>query len=299
MRWPRPTSNVTSHSECIGHMTPLLSKPNQGMLQLILHLAGTRTAIKDCFYHVPLQVLRPVYRDDTGMAYVYLLNPCGGVVGGDHFDLSITLQAGAHAYVTTPSATKLYAAPQRPARQTIAFTLETNSVLAYMPEQTIPFADAAFKQHLHLRMAPGACAFVSDILAPGRVARGEYFQYRLYDSHLRVDSLAGEAILEEHVRLRPQHQRPHGLALYEGYAYMTSFYALGLDHDLATRLTELLQDQLGNNQHLLGSATALSQGGVAVRLLSHTHRHASQALYKVWDTVRQQVHGYPAAAFHM
>lgn len=277
-------------------MTALLSTSKQGRLQLILHRAGRRTTIKDCFYHVPLQVLRPAYRDDTGMAYIYLLNPCGGVVGGDRFDLSITLQAGAHAYVTTPSATKLYAAPQQPARQTLSFTLERNSVLAYMPAQTIPFADAAFEQRIHLQMAPGACAFVGDILAPGRVARGEYFQYRLYDSHLRVDTLAGEAILEEHVRLRPQQQRLHGIAMYEGYAYMTSFYALGLEHGLATRLTDHLQGQLGNDQHLLGRATELPQGGVAVRLLSHHHRHASQALHRVWDTVRQQVHGHPAAA---
>lgn len=280
-------------------MTSLLSKSKQGMLQLTLHQVGRRTAIKDCFYHVPLQVLRPVYRDDTGMAYIYLLNPCGGVVGGDHFDLSITLQAGAHAYVTTPSATKLYAAPQQAARQTIAFTLQTNSVLAYMPAQTIPFADAAFEQQIHLHMAPGACAFLSDILAPGRVARGEYFQYRSYDSHLRVDTAAGEALLEDHVRLRPRRQRLHGLAMYEGYAYMTSFYALGLEPVLATRLTDHLQGQLGNDQHVLGRATELPQGGVAVRLLSHHHRHASQALYRVWDTVRQQVYGYPAAACQM
>ena len=280
-------------------MPSLLSKPNRGLLQLILQQVGKRTTIKDCLYHVPLQVLRPAYRDDSGMAYIYLLNPCGGVVGGDRFDLSITLQAGAQAYLTTPSATKLYAAPQQPARQTIAFTLETHSVLAYMPEQTIPFANAAFKQQIHLRMAPGACAFLGDILAPGRVARGEYFQYRAYDSHLRVDNIAGEALLEEHVRLRPQDQRLDGLGLYEGYAYLTSFYAFGLEQCLASRLTEHLQEQLGNDQHLLGSATELPQGGLAVRLLSHHHRHARQALYQVWDTVRQQVHGYPAAACHV
>lgn len=299
MRWLRLTSNVTSHSEFIHSMTSFLRKPNQGVLQLVLHQVGHRTTIKDCYYHVPLQVLRPAYRDDTGMAYIYLLNPCGGVLGGDHFDLSITLRDGAQAYVTTPSATKLYPSPQHPARQTISITLEPNTVFAYMPEQTIPFAGAAFQQRIHLHMAPGACAFLSDILAPGRVANGEYFQYHTYDSHLRVDTIAGEPVLEERIWLQPRHQRLDCLSMLEGYAYITSFYALGLEQSQATHLTDHLQDQLSNDQHLLGGASELSQGGLAVRLLSHDHRHASEALYTVWDTVRRHVHGYPAAAYLM
>lgn len=280
-------------------MTTLPNKPYQGVLQLVLHQVGKQTAIKDCYYRVPLQVLRPAYRDDTGMAYIYLLNPCGGVVGGDNFDLSITLQAGAHAYVTTPSATKLYPAPAKPARQSITFTLAPHSVLAYMPEQTIPFAGAAFKQRIRLHMAPGSCAFLSDILAPGRVAGGEYFKYRIYDSHLSVGTLDGEPILEEHVRLCPRHQRLAHLAMYEGYAYLASFYAFGLEPSLAAHLTDRLQAELGSAQHLLSGATELPQGGLAVRLLCCNHRHASEALHMVWDTVRRQVHGYPAAAYPM
>jgi urease accessory protein len=291
--------NATSPSEVIHAMTMPFNKPNQGMLQLVLQQAGKQTTIKDCYYHVPLQVLRPAYRDDTGMAYIYLLNPCGGVVGGDDFDLSITLQAGAQAYVTTPSATRLYPAPKQPARQTITFTLEPNAVLAYMPEQTIPFADAAFQQQIYLHMAPGASAFLSDILAPGRVARGEFFNYRMYDSHLRADTVDGGTILEEHIRLCPHHQRLNQSAMFEGYAYMSSFYALGLEPSQATHLKDHLQARLGDIHHLLGGATELPQGGLAVRLLSHNHRHAREALYMVWDCVRRYVHGYQAAAYPM
>ena len=280
-------------------MTTLPNKPNQGMLQLVLGQSGRRTTIKDCYYHVPLQVLRPAYRDDTGMAYIYLLNPCGGVVGGDRFDLSITLQSGAHAYVTTPSATKLYPSSDEAARQTISFTLAPDAVLVYMPEQTIPFADADFEQRIHLQMAPGATAFLGDILAPGRIARGETFDYCNYDSQLRIDSMAGEPLLEEHIRLRPRQQRLTHLALFEGYAYLTSFYAVGLDQIQAAQLTGRVQAQLDGEQHLLGGATELPHGGVAVRLLSHDHRSASAALHTVWDTVRRYIYGCPAAACQM
>ncbi len=280
-------------------MTNLLRKPNHGILRLVLHRDGKRTSIKDCFYHVPLQVLRPAYLDDSGMAYIYLLNPCGGVVAGDTYDVSITLQAEAEAYITTPSATKLYAATHLPARQNINFDLEENAVLAYMPEQTIPYADAAFHQRIEVHLASGARAFLGDILAPGRIARGESFQYRLYDTRLRIKNDQGDVLLEDHVRLQPGHQRLGELGMFEAYAYVASFYALGVDQTLSQHLTTDLQAVLGDEPHLLGSATELAHGGSAVRILSQTHRHASQALHMVWDIVRQQVQGCPAVASPM
>ena len=277
-------------------MSEALRKPNQGILQLVLHRVGTRTAIKDCFYHVPLQVLRPVYLDDTGMAYIYLLNPCGGVVGGDTFNMSVTLEPDAHAYVTTPSATKLYGTIGLPAQQHMVFTLQAGSVLVYMPQQTIPFANAAFHQQIIVRLAPGSCAFLGDILAPGRVARGECFAYREFDSRLRVENANGDVILVDRTRLQPTGQPLDGLGLFEGYPYLGTFYALGADPSLLAPLSDQLHAMLACRQQLLCSATELACGGVAVRVLGEDHRGVSQALYDVWDRVRQHLFGYPAVA---
>ena len=145
------------------------------MLQLVLRRVGARTIVQDCYYHVPLQVLRHVYLDETGTAYVYLLNPGGGVLGGDTYTSTVTVGAGAHAYLTTPSATKLYAAPGAATQQHIEFTLHAGAVLRYLPEQTIPFANAALQQQMTIRLGPGACVFLGEIVAPGRLARGESF----------------------------------------------------------------------------------------------------------------------------
>src|SRR2546428_470617 len=87
------------------------------------------------YFQVPLQVLRPLYLDDVGTAYVYLVSPCGGVVGGDRYDMTVVLEAGAQACLTTPSATKLYATPGAPAQQRLDITLQARAVLEYLPEQ--------------------------------------------------------------------------------------------------------------------------------------------------------------------
>ena len=127
----------------------------------------------------------------------------------------------------------------------------------------------------------------------------ESFQYRSYDTRLRIKNDQGDVLLEDHLRLQPKHQRLAELGMFEAYAYIASFYALGLDQTLSQHLTSDLQGALGDEPHLLGSATELAHGGLAVRILSQTHRHANQALHMVWDTVRQQVQGCPAVASQM
>src|SRR2546425_779038 len=83
--------------------------------------------------------------------------------------------AGARACLTTPSATKLYATSGAPAQQRLDITLHADAVLEYLPEQMIPFAQAVFHQQITVRLGAGACVLLMEIVAPGRVARGEAF----------------------------------------------------------------------------------------------------------------------------
>ncbi len=269
-------------------------RPNEGVLQLGLRRIGQRTVLHDCYAHVPLRVLRPVYLDDTGTAALYLLNPCGGVLGGDTYSIHVTLDAGAKAYLTTPSATQLYATQGAPAQQHIDFTLRDGAVLTYWPEQTIPFADAAFHQHMTVRLGRDAYAFLGDILAPGRLAREEMFAYREFSSSLRVENEQGDLLLQERTRLPPQRQALSSLGLLEGYAYLGTFYTLYGGTALAPTLADALHDLLTCRQRLLGSATTLPYGGLAIRMLAEDHTCISQAMYDAWDFLCQHVLGHPA-----
>jgi urease accessory protein len=266
-------------------------RPNAGVLQLVLRRTGTRTVIADCYSHVPLQVLRPVYLDDNGTAYVYLLNPGGGVVGGDTYTMQITLEAAARAYLTTPSATRLYAAPETPAQQHIDITLDAGAVLTYLPEQTIPFAEAAFHQYLDIRLGPGAGIFLGDIVAPGRLARGEMFAYREYCSRIRLTDAHGAVLLVDHCRLQPQHHNLAALGRLEGYAYLGTFYAVCQGTMLPSALVEPLQALLAEQRSLTGSVTLLAHGGVAARLLGADYSSMNQALFDLWRPLYQHLYG--------
>lgn len=254
------TNDVTTVA--MGTTCQACSRPNAGILKLGLRQHGPRTVLYDCYAHGPLRVLRPVYLDHTGTAAIYVLNPCGGVVGGDTYTIDVTLEANARVYMTTPSATKLYATKATPAYQHMTFNLHPGAVLSYLPEQTIPFAHAAFHQHISVRLADGAYVFLGDILAPGRLARQEVFAYREYHTSLCVADARDDIVLLEHTRLQPRDQDLSGPGLLEGYFYLGTFYALCGGAALAPALTHTLHDVLAERQPmLLGSATTSASGG--------------------------------------
>jgi urease accessory protein len=276
-------SNATSLFDAASTATLSTPRPTEGVLSVLLQARDGRTVLRECYAQAPLQLFRPVYPDDTGTAYLYVLNPCGGIVGGDTYRLTVTVGAGARGYLTTQAATLLYAAPTRPARQHITLTLERDAVLSFMPAQTIPFAHAAFHQDIVVRLGPGATVILGEILAPGRLARGEAFAYDTYTARLRVEDAHGDVLLLDHTRLHPQRQDCSSLGLFEGsYTYLGTLYALrqgtACDPALAQRLHAHLADRPG----LLGSTTLLACGGLAVRLLAKDHTAAREALHAVW-----------------
>ena len=215
-------------------------RSNEGALRLVLRQTGQRTVLHECYFQVPLQVLRPLYLDETGTAYIYLVSPCGGVVGGDVYSMTVVVESEARVCLTTPSATKIYATHGTPARQQLDITLQAGAVLEYIPEQMIPFAQAAFRQQTTVRLGAGACVLLMEIIAPGRLARGEAFAYRDYDSSVCIEAASGQVLLRERTRLRPGWQRLDGPGLFEGYYYLGTFYALVEGMSLSAELTEHL-----------------------------------------------------------
>ena len=277
-------------------MTDSRQSLNRGVVELSLRRSGPRTVVRDAYFRTPLQIMRPYYLDGSGTAYVYLLSPGGGVVGGDRYAITVTLEAGARACMTTASATKLYASPGSMARQRFEVTLQAEAVFEYLPEQTIPFARSAFHQDMTVRLGSGALAVLSEIVAPGRLARGEVFAFCDYNSGLSVTDARGRVLLRERTRLQPS-RWGGGLGLMEGFHYLGTLYVLGESCGAPGELADDLHGLVADRQHCIGGATALEWGGVVVRLLAEDHATVSRTLHAVWDRVRRRLLGYPAVTW--
>ncbi|MBW4574823.1 MAG: urease accessory protein UreD [Aphanothece sp. CMT-3BRIN-NPC111] len=175
----------------------------QGATQLI------HTQVK-----APLKVQRPFYPEGSEVCHSVVLHTAGGVVGGDRNSLDFHLEPNAQALITTAAAAKIYRSNGLEARQTIQMQVEAGACLEWLPQETIVFNGAIYRQDLRVELAPGALWLGWEITRFGRSARGEQFLQGEWRSHteiwqkgrpLWIDRQwlpAGEEILNS----------PHGLA---------------------------------------------------------------------------------------
>jgi urease accessory protein len=262
-----------------------------GALSLCFERRGTATVLAACRFTLPLQVLAPVSLDDAACV-VSLLNPTGGVVGGDRLTIEVEVGAGAHACLTTPSATRIYRTAGAVAEQRTHLVLAPGAVAEWVPDHTIPSAGAALRQSLTVEAGAGATLIAIDAFAAGRVARGEAWRFARLDSALTVRD-AGGLLLHDRFVLAGGPGWP-GLGLAEGRPYFASVIVLGesgLDGFVAD-----LPAALAPVPGAVAAAARLPRRGALVRCLAADAPALADALVSVWALARRRLLGLPPLA---
>jgi urease accessory protein len=232
-----------------------------GSLRLIVGLDDVgRCALREQYCSQLHRVLHLIPGDVPEEGLVYVLNPTGGLLEGDRLEAEIRVERGAHAIVTTPSATKLHRADDRVTESRTRLHVAAGGMLEFIPEPIIPFAGSRFIEDLSIELEAGAKLFAWEILAPGRAARGELFAYQLLGLRLTVRE-AGRTILREHSLLRPSCEKLGRLVMGEATHYGV-LLVLGGDPG---RLESRLREQLGGLQ---AGVSRLPGTGVIVKALS-------------------------------
>lgn len=134
----------------------------------------------------PLRVQRPFYPEGNEVCHCAILHTAGGVVGGDRLTLDLRLQSKSRALITTPAATKIYRTNGREARQVIQVEIAEQACLEWLPQETIVFDQAIYRQEMRVHLAPGAHWMGWEITRFGRTARGEIFTRGSWRSHTEV-----------------------------------------------------------------------------------------------------------------
>ncbi len=168
----------------------------------------TRLGRRD--WRFPLRTTAPMYLDPSSrdMAYIYVQNPTGGVFPGDRLETRLVLDAGARVHLTTQAATKVYGMNDGSALQSIDATLAAGSYLELVPDLLIPHAGSRFVQKLDVSMAQDAGFFMAEAVAPGRLARGERFEYAVVDLRTRVLDGDRNELVVDALRLEPASRLP-------------------------------------------------------------------------------------------
>jgi urease accessory protein len=102
-----------------------------------------------------------------------IVNTGGGLAGGDRLDVSVELDAGAAATLTSQSAEKVYRAQSDPSATTLAIDLATGSRLSWIPQPTLLFDGARLARRIEVAMAGDARLLIAEAVILGRGAMGE------------------------------------------------------------------------------------------------------------------------------
>lgn len=217
-----------------------------------------------------------------------LLNPTGGVLGGDHLLTDIVLEENAHVCLTTPSATRVYRTAEHPAILETVIRVGENATLEYLPDHVIPHAGSSLRQSLRVEMTRGSCAILLDSMTSGRVAHGERWNFEEIDSRTEVLSSGRPAYINR-TRIMPAVKRPDEPGLMEGFDYMTCLCVFA---DAFTRWPEVcaaLNAGIESLPGIRGGASLLRRGGCVAKFLARTAPDMTQANQKLSDIARELI----------
>jgi urease accessory protein len=268
-----------------------LPASHHGRLSLELVCDQDRTIIARQGSHPPLQIFGLQYAADGDAPYLQIVNPCGGLFAGDTAEIDVTLHPGARLYLTTQAATKIYpAAPGGVTRQRTRLHVASGAILEYFPLPLLPFAQAMYSQDMTIQVEPGGVCLVAEVLAPGRMARGERFAYQMVRS--RVEGWVGKQLaLFDQLILEPQRRAYQGLALLDGRLYLGTLYMI-TTQSFEAPIPDWNRQLVQRSGETIG-ITALAHGGLMVRCLGDTSQEVLRRLDAVHRLIREAGLGLP------
>jgi urease accessory protein len=228
--------------------------------------------------------------DDRCGVYTLLVNPSGGLVGGDHLTIRATVGAGAHVLFSTPSANRIYRSSVEVARQTMQLDVGADAIVEWVPETAIPYAGSRYAQTFHIRVACGGVLWFWEAVASGRIARGERWAFKEFSSHIRIETAAGGKIVERMVVVPGRSDDGGGLA--SAWNYVASAFLVsdavpdevlaGIEEEAATRLES-------PGAEVLGGMSRPAAPGLALKIVAHTGESLKDAMEGVWGVVRRKL----------
>jgi urease accessory protein len=253
--------------------------------------ATNRSVLESSNQEPPLRVVR-AFEIADGAALAHLHNVSGGLLGGDHLAMNVRVGPGAQVQLTTTGATRIYR--QRTdslvTTQTNEISVSENALLEYVPDPIIPFGASRFSQRTRIHLADGAGLFWWEILAPGREARGEIFEYDFLEMKMDIEAQS-RPIAAESIRLEP-HVRPlESLARLGPFRTWATFYIcrVGSGSNAWLALEGELREIAAGLPHtgeLRWGISTLVAHGLAIRALAERGRDVFPWLHSLWAAAK-------------
>jgi urease accessory protein len=217
------------------------------------------------------------------MAYLFIISPSGGILQGDRYRMDIVLKNKARAHITTQGATRVYRMERNYATQIVNVTVDEESYLEFVPDQIIPYRDCRFFQTVNMKIHESGTLLHTEMIAPGRVARGESFQYDI--CYMKVSARNQNDTLRfiDIAMLEPKKRNMKTLGILGTFDMIGNAYIL-TKKCYVRQLKDEIDSSLQKIAHVSAGTSVLPHdSGVIVRMLGNV---ASDLKNTIHDIIR-------------
>jgi urease accessory protein len=226
------------------------------------------------------------------MAFLYVQNPTGGVFEDDRLSIGLRAAPGAMVHLTSQGATKAYRAESGCASQEVAIQVSEDAFVEYVPDPLIPHAGARFEQQVTADVADGGALIATELIAPGRLAHGEAFEYTSLRLSTRVSSGGTERAFDS-LELIPADLDPRAAGVLGGTEYLATLLVVSPGRSLAELARGLTAPTANGAGALAGCGLLPGDDGLILRMLSRSSQVARAVLHDAWTAARVELVGHP------
>lgn len=266
-----------------------------GILQLKLERDSTtgKTVIREQYSQVPLLVQRAMYLEETlpDMAYVYIVSPSGGILQGDRYRIDISSGNNTLTHVTTQGATRVYKMVKNYASQIVNIKVDGESYFEYIPDQIIPFRNSRFYQEVELNVHDNATMIYSEVIAPGRVASGEVFEYDICYIKTVAKNQSGKTRFIDTIKLEPKKENLRTDGILGNFKVFGTIYLITKEsyvHNLHYEIGEKIRISEGGKISC-GLSILPGRQGITIRALGNSTEDLKDMIFEVIDIARKRI----------
>lgn len=264
----------------------------QGILNLVYAHHQGKTQVTDSYMKAPLKIQRPFYPEGKAICHSVVLHTAGGIVGGDRLAQNFHLRENAKALITTAAASKVYRSNGNNAQQTINIKVDNDACLEFIPQETIVFNQALYRQDLTVELAPGASFFCWEITRFGRSARGEKFLAGEWRSHTEVWQ-GGEPLWIDRQYLLGSEEMFHSPNALKGYPLVGTLLWIG--QPVAAEAIASARNFWYNRQGKGEAGVTQILNGLVCRYRGNSTSEVRSWFIDVWHLLRLSYLGIPAS----
>jgi urease accessory protein len=243
--------------------------------------AGVRNGksfLQECFYTPPFKIADITENGHGKNLRLMVMNTSPGVLDGDEYAISISLDAGTFLQLETQSYQRLFQM-KKEAVQTMEVAMGKRSSLHYLPHPLVPHKHASFTAKNKLYLAENCTLCWGEIVTSGRNLRGESFLFTRFHSVTDI-YFHNKLVVRENLLMRPGMDDLTTMGQLEGYTHQATLIYLNeqaVVPDLIKQICACLQVE----EKIEYGCTKLSVNGLLVRILGRSGEGLHDSLKKI------------------